>query len=69
MCNYLGQNYDFQTNSKRIQENSNVDDDDDDWEKFQTGINKRDRVLEGRSKESHTVHCPYFPEVRIPFDV
>ncbi|XKL64210.1 hypothetical protein PGB90_004296 [Kerria lacca] len=50
------------TNSKRIQENSNVDDDDDDWEKFQTGINKRDRVLEGRSKESHTVHCPYFPE-------
>jgi len=36
--------------------------DDDDWEKFQTGIGKRDRVLEGRSKLSHTVHCPYFPE-------
>lgn len=48
-------------NAKRAPENSN-DDDDDDWEKFQTGINKRDRVLEGRSKQSHSVHCPYFPE-------
>lgn len=37
--------------------------DDDDWEKFQTGIGKRDRVLEGKSKLSHTVHCPQFPDV------
>ncbi|KAL1131935.1 hypothetical protein AAG570_011546 [Ranatra chinensis] len=36
--------------------------DDDDWEKFQTGLGKRERVLEGRSKQSHTVHCPHFPE-------
>lgn len=36
--------------------------DDDDWEKFQTGIGRRDRVLEGKSKLSHTVHCPQFPD-------
>ncbi|XP_039294066.1 translocation protein SEC63 homolog [Nilaparvata lugens] len=36
--------------------------DDDEWDKFQSGIGKRDRVLEGRSKMSHSVHCPHFPE-------
>lgn len=41
-----------------------LEEDDDDWDKFQSRIGKRDRVLEGRSKMSHTVHCPYFPEVR-----
>ncbi|XP_045446231.1 translocation protein SEC63 homolog [Melitaea cinxia] len=34
--------------------------DDDQWEKFQKRIQKRER-LEGRSKSSHPVHCPYFP--------
>ncbi|XP_058053619.1 translocation protein SEC63 homolog isoform X2 [Anopheles bellator] len=36
-------------------------DDDDEWEKFQQKINKREK-LEGRSKVSHPVHCPLFPE-------
>ncbi|XP_038210592.1 translocation protein SEC63 homolog [Zerene cesonia] len=39
---------------------SAVDDDDDQWEKFQKRLQKRER-LEGRSKSSHPVHCPYFP--------
>ncbi|XP_050343052.1 translocation protein SEC63 homolog [Nymphalis io] len=34
--------------------------DDDQWDKFQKRIQKRER-LEGRSKSSHPVHCPYFP--------
>lgn len=42
---------------------ANNDDDDDDWDKFQSGANKKDRVLEGRTKQSHLVHSPYFPEV------
>lgn len=42
---------------------NNDDDDDDDWDKFQSGANKKDKVLEGRTKQSHLVHCPYFPEV------
>lgn len=40
---------------------SSVDDDDEEWEKFQQKLNKREK-LEGKSKVSHTVHCPYFPE-------
>ncbi|XP_045764249.1 translocation protein SEC63 homolog [Maniola jurtina] len=36
------------------------DDDDDQWDKFQKRLQKRER-LEGRSKCSHPVHCPYFP--------
>uniref|UniRef100_A0A0A9ZBA8 J domain-containing protein n=3 Tax=Lygus hesperus TaxID=30085 RepID=A0A0A9ZBA8_LYGHE len=36
--------------------------DDDDWARFQSNFRRRDRVLEGKSKLSHTVHCPYFPE-------
>ncbi|XP_050539274.1 translocation protein SEC63 homolog [Daktulosphaira vitifoliae] len=41
---------------------SSNDDDDDNWHKFQSGATKKDRVLEGRTKQSHLVHCPYFPE-------
>lgn len=41
---------------------SAAEDDDDQWEKFQKRIQKRER-LEGRSKSSHPVHCPYFPQV------
>ncbi|XP_053677368.1 translocation protein SEC63 homolog isoform X1 [Anopheles nili] len=36
-------------------------DDDDEWEKLQQKLNKREK-LEGRSKVSHPVHCPLYPE-------
>lgn len=36
-------------------------DDDDEWDKFQQKLNKREK-LEGKSKLSHSVHSPYFPE-------
>ncbi|XP_037933233.1 translocation protein SEC63 homolog [Teleopsis dalmanni] len=39
----------------------NDDDDDEEWEKLQAKLNKREK-LEGKSRISHTVHCPYFPE-------
>lgn len=42
---------------------SSLEDDDVEWERLQTKITKRDKVLEGKSKLSHTVHCPYFPQV------
>ncbi|XP_063220151.1 translocation protein SEC63 homolog [Bacillus rossius redtenbacheri] len=42
---------------------SSLEDDDTEWEKFQSArLSKREKVLEGRSKQSHSVHCPYFPE-------
>ncbi|CAG5089606.1 Similar to Sec63: Translocation protein SEC63 homolog (Mus musculus) [Cotesia congregata] len=40
------------------------DEDDDEWEKFQQRMNKREKVLEGRSNLSHEVHCPMFPDVK-----
>lgn len=40
---------------------SSVEDDDEEWEKFQKKLNKREK-LEGKSKISHSVHCPHFPE-------
>ncbi|KAJ1528471.1 hypothetical protein ONE63_006881 [Megalurothrips usitatus] len=43
---------------------SSKDDDDDDaeWERFQAKMTKREKALEGKSKVSHPVHCPLFPE-------
>lgn len=38
-----------------------VDDDDVEWEKFQQKLNRREK-LEGKSKMSHSVHCPNYPE-------
>lgn len=40
---------------------SGGEEDDDQWEKFQKKLQKRER-LEGRSKTSHPVHCPYYPQ-------
>lgn len=45
-------------NDKKV---SSVEDDDVEWEKFQQKLNKREK-LEGKSKVSHSVHSPYFPE-------
>jgi hypothetical protein len=42
-----------------------VEDDDTEWEKFQARLTKREKVLEGKSKRSHSVHCPLYPEVSI----
>lgn len=39
---------------------SSVEDDDQEWEQFQQKIQKREK-LEGKSKTSHSVHCPLFP--------
>ncbi|KAH8302240.1 hypothetical protein KR044_004268 [Drosophila immigrans] len=47
---------------KQGRNNSSLDDDDDEeWERLQAKLNKRER-LEGKSRMSHAVHCPYFPE-------
>ncbi|XP_034480630.1 translocation protein SEC63 homolog [Drosophila innubila] len=47
---------------KQNKNNSSLDDDDDEeWERLQAKLNKRER-LEGKSRMSHSVHCPFFPE-------
>jgi hypothetical protein len=40
------------------------EDDDDEWEKCQSKLAKnKERALEGKSKISHPVHCPYYSDV------
>jgi len=48
---------------------SNVDEEDDEaeWERFQKKLNKREKALEGKSKVSHSVHCPYFTDDKQEF--
>jgi len=41
-------------------------DDDDEWTEFQME-SKKDNILETKSKETHLVHCPFFPSVLIDF--
>ncbi|XP_075164182.1 translocation protein Sec63 [Haematobia irritans] len=48
-------------NEKQTKNSSLDDDDDEEWERLQAKLNKREK-LEGKSRISHTVHCPYFPE-------
>lgn len=38
-------------------------DDDDEWQRMQEGVEKMEKVLDTKSKTSHDVHAPFFPEV------
>lgn len=40
----------------------NEKEEDAEWEKFQQKVSKKDKALETKSKRSHSVHCPFFPE-------
>ncbi|KAL5010504.1 hypothetical protein ScPMuIL_012809 [Solemya velum] len=42
-------------------DNDNDDNDDDAWSKYQEE-SKKENMLETKARESHPVHCPYFPE-------
>ena len=37
--------------------------DEEEWDELQSTLTRKEKVLEGISKESHEVHSPYFPEV------
>ncbi|XP_015780415.1 PREDICTED: translocation protein SEC63 homolog [Acropora digitifera] len=36
--------------------------DEDEWDRLQADSKNRDNILDAKSKESHVVHAPYFPE-------
>ena len=52
----------------KIDGDSNVGDDEDVWEELQREARK-ESILETKSKETHPVHCPYFPSVRHKFSL
>jgi len=35
---------------------------DQEWARFQRGANKREKALSGKSRVSHSVHCPYYTD-------
>lgn len=55
---------DAETNDKSSEEDSaqksNNEDEDQEWEKFRK-LHEREKSLQGKSKTSHPVHCPFFP--------
>lgn len=36
--------------------------DEEEWDKFQEKVVKKEKILESKSKTSHSVHCPYFSD-------
>jgi len=47
--------------SKQDREPSEQEDEAE-WDRFQQKVSKKEKVLEAKSKQSHSVHCPYYPE-------
>lgn len=40
----------------------NDSEDEEEWDKFQEKVVKKEKILESKSKQSHSVHCPYFSD-------
>ena len=40
----------------------NDSEDEAEWDKFQEKVAKKEKILESKSKQSHSVHCPYFSD-------
>jgi len=62
-----GSRSDSDTDSEALDKELAVQEENDDaeWEKCQSKLAKnKERALEGKSKSSHPVHCPYFPDVK-----
>jgi len=50
----------------KVDGDSTAGDDEEVWEELQREARK-ENILETKSKETHPVHCPYFPSVRRNF--
>ena len=48
--------------SKTKKSENDDDDDDDEWDSYKMQ-SKKENSLDTKLKESHLVHCPYFPGV------
>lgn len=53
--------------ANRAQSTVDEEDDEAEWERFQRKLNKREKALEGKSRNSHSVHCPYFTDDKQEF--
>jgi len=48
--------------SEREKIASDDDEEEQEWARFQKGVNKREKALNGKSRVSHSVHSPYFTD-------
>lgn len=53
--------------NNKAQSNADEEDDEAEWERIQRKMNKREKALEGKSKVSHSVHCPFFTDDKQEF--
>jgi len=49
-------------NDNNAKNNIDEEDDEEEWQRFQKRVNKREKALEGKSRVSHSVHCPFFTD-------
>merc|ERR1719433_1530453 len=42
-------------------------DEEQEWARFQKGMNRREKALSGKSRVSHSVHCPYYTDDKQAF--
>lgn len=47
---------------KKKDGDKNDSEDEEEWDKFQEKVVKKEKILESKSKQSHSVHCPYFSD-------
>jgi len=62
-----GSEDDSEDQQNKAQSTVDEEDDEAEWERFQKKLNKREKALEGKSKVSHSVHCPYFTDDKQEF--
>jgi hypothetical protein len=48
--------------TEKVKHGEGEEDDDEDWDAFKME-SKKENSLETKRKESHSVHCPFFPAV------
>ena len=59
-----GRNTAFSLSLKSVRDDNNPD---DFVFRFQKGMNRREKALSGKSRVSHSVHCPYYTDDKQEF--
>lgn len=54
-------------NEKTANSGDNSGDEEEEWARFQKGMNRREKAIHGKSRISHSVHCPYYTDDKQEF--
>lgn len=67
LCFSLGEDED--SDAPQEDASARESEDEAEWDRLQADVKGRDPILDPKSKESHIVHAPYFPEVRTDWNI